>query len=449
MGEARSRSKAPSPKREPSSSAAIGEHPKKAAKAEKQVDSIPLRDKPELKWREMSIVTEEVERACKNATSLGDVKTQISDSTKLEPKKPFEDFRANLMETRLRSRVAHEQPTPQDTIVLDDESDDCPASNNDDGQFLPLKTTRKKRVSSLSLNENQGIKKGRGKGNKNKQASKETLREELKQSKAQIEALRAAELKVDNDLQRLKPAVSSLFSSGTKTNTHPFIGVKKAIIDNKEDLKFEMIGSAIEDRFIEQIYDGCLLPSTDTCQWSDVGGLEEVKKSMKEVVIDPLRRPDIFTGLRAAPKGVLLYGPPGTGKTLIARCIASPCQSNFFNVSASKLTSKWVGDGEKTVQALFAVARAMQPSVFFIDEVDSVLSKRTEKENESSKKMKTEFLVQMVSAATKTENDQILVIGATNRPADLDEAVRRRFQNKILIPLPDAQEEDLTDISGL
>ncbi|KAK3918473.1 Fidgetin-like protein 1 [Frankliniella fusca] len=151
-----------------------------------------------------------------------------------------------------------------------------------------------------------------------------------------------------------------------------------------------MIGSAIEDRFIDQIYDGCLLAKCDT-EWSDIGGLEEVKKSLKEVVIDPLRRPDIFTGLRAAPK---------------ARCIASQCQSSFFNVSASKLTSKWVGDGEKNVQALFAVARSflssfgfsnrtMQPSVIFIDEVDSVLSKRTEKENDASKKMKTEFLVQM------------------------------------------------------
>ncbi|KAK3918474.1 Fidgetin-like protein 1 [Frankliniella fusca] len=173
-----------------------------------------------------------------------------------------------------------------------------------------------------------------------------------------------------------------------------------------------MIGSAIEDRFIDQIYDGCLLAKCDT-EWSDIGGLEEVKKSLKEVVIDPLRRPDIFTGLRAAPK---------------ARCIASQCQSSFFNVSASKLTSKWVGDGEKNVQALFAVARSflssfgfsnrtMQPSVIFIDEVDSVLSKRTEKENDASKKMKTEFLVQMSLLQWITPSFQLCTTMLGSKPA--------------------------------
>ncbi|KAE8738630.1 hypothetical protein FOCC_FOCC015882 [Frankliniella occidentalis] len=180
--------------------------------------------------------------------------------------------------------------------------------------------------------------------------------------------------------------------------------------------------------------------------WSDIGGLVEVKKSMKEMVIDPMRRPDIFTGLRAAPNGVLLYGPPGTGKTLIARRIASQCNSTFFNVSASKLTSKWVVQLSRCIghckvfisYNIHISNRAMQPSVIFIDEVDSILSKRTEKENESSKKMKTEFLVQMEGAATgSNQNDKILVIGATNRPSDLDEAVRRRFQKKFLIPLPD------------
>ena len=96
------------------------------------------------------------------------------------------------------------------------------------------------------------------------------------------------------------------------------------------------------------------------------------------MVVLPMMRPDIFTGLRAPPKGLLLFGPPGTGKTLIGKCIASQSGSTFFSISASSLTSKWVGEGEKMVRALFAVAKVHQPSVVFIDEIDSLLTSRSE-----------------------------------------------------------------------
>ena len=96
------------------------------------------------------------------------------------------------------------------------------------------------------------------------------------------------------------------------------------------------------------------------------------------MVVLPMMRPDIFTGLRAPPKGLLLFGPPGTGKTLIGKCIASQSGSTFFSISASSLTSKWVGEGEKMVRALFAVAKVHQPAVVFIDEIDSLLTSRSE-----------------------------------------------------------------------
>ncbi|ELK12692.1 fidgetin-like protein 1 isoform X2 [Pteropus alecto] len=171
--------------------------------------------------------------------------------------------------------------------------------------------------------------------------------------------------------------------------------------------------------------------------WDDIAGVEFAKATIKEVVVWPMLRPDIFTGLRGPPKGILLFGPPGTGKTLIGKCIASQSGATFFSISASSLTSKWVGEGEKMVRALFAVARSQQPAVIFIDEIDSLLSQRGDGEHESSRRMKTEFLVQLDGATTAPE-DRVLVVGATNRPQEIDEAARRRLAKRLYIPLPEA-----------
>ncbi|XP_073824914.1 fidgetin isoform X2 [Musca autumnalis] len=170
--------------------------------------------------------------------------------------------------------------------------------------------------------------------------------------------------------------------------------------------------------------------------WNEIAGLEYAKSIIKEAVVYPLLRPDIFTGLRRPPRGILLFGPPGTGKTLIGKCIASQSKSTFFSISSASLTSKWMGEGEKMVRTLFAVAVARQPSVIFIDEIDSLLSKRSESENEGTRRLKTEFLVRLDGAAT-SDDDRILIVGATNRPQELDEAVRRRFIKRLYVPLPD------------
>ncbi|KAH6789529.1 AAA-type ATPase family protein [Perilla frutescens var. frutescens] len=186
----------------------------------------------------------------------------------------------------------------------------------------------------------------------------------------------------------------------------------------------EMINSAIVDH-------------SPSVKWEDIAGLELAKQTLMEMIILPTKRRDLFTGLRKPAKGLLLFGPPGTGKTLLAKAVASESNATFFNVSASSLTSKWVGEGEKLVRTLFQVAISRQPSVIFIDEIDSIMSTRTESENEASRRLKSEFLVQFDGVASNS-GDLVTVIGATNKPQELDDAVLRRLVKRIYIPLPDA-----------
>ncbi|KAJ0180283.1 hypothetical protein K1T71_003687 [Dendrolimus kikuchii] len=191
----------------------------------------------------------------------------------------------------------------------------------------------------------------------------------------------------------------------------------------------------IDPKMIELI-ESEIIDKGTPIDWEDIAGLQLAKSVIQEAVVWPLLRPDIFTGLRRPPKGILLFGPPGTGKTLIGKCIASQCNATFFSISASSLTSKWIGDGEKMVRALFAVAVCHQPAVIFIDEIDSLLTQRSDSEHEATRRIKTEFLVQFDGAATGDE-DRILIVGATNRPQELDEAARRRLVKRLYIPLPD------------
>lgn len=192
----------------------------------------------------------------------------------------------------------------------------------------------------------------------------------------------------------------------------------------------------LEPKMIERIMNE-IMDYGPPVNWDDIAGVEFAKATIKEIVVWPMMRPDIFTGLRGPPKGILLFGPPGTGKTLIGKCIASQSGATFFSISASSLTSKWIGEGEKMVRALFAVARCHQPAVIFIDEIDSLLSQRGDGEHEASRRIKTEFLVQLDGATTSSE-DRILVVGATNRPQEIDEAARRRLVKRLYIPLPEA-----------
>jgi vacuolar protein-sorting-associated protein 4 len=148
-----------------------------------------------------------------------------------------------------------------------------------------------------------------------------------------------------------------------------------------------------------------------------------------------MKFPQLFQGKRKPWKGILLYGPPGTGKSYLAKACATEAKGTFYSVSAANIVNKWMGESERLVKSLFELARSTKPSVIFIDEIDSLMSNRSEGENDATRRIKTEFLVQMQGVGK--DDDGILVLGATNIPWDLDPAVRRRFQKKIYISLPD------------
>lgn len=182
--------------------------------------------------------------------------------------------------------------------------------------------------------------------------------------------------------------------------------------------------------------------SGDPITFQDIAGLKDAKQTVMELVCWPMKRPDLFTGLRRGPNGMLLFGPPGTGKTLIGKAIAHESGATFFSISSSSLTSKWIGEGEKLVRTLFAVAAYREPAVVFIDEIDSLLTQRKSDENEASRRIKTEFLVQLDGTGTSGQG-RVLVIGATNRPQELDDAARRRFVKRLYIPLPEAADREI------
>ncbi|GLT34806.1 hypothetical protein SLA2020_093010 [Shorea laevis] len=178
--------------------------------------------------------------------------------------------------------------------------------------------------------------------------------------------------------------------------------------------------------------------------FADIGALEETKDSLQELVMLPLRRPDLFKGGLLKPcRGILLFGPPGTGKTMLAKAIAKEAGASFINVSMSTITSKWFGEDEKNVRALFTLAARVSPTIIFVDEVDSMLGQRSRVgEHEAMRKIKNEFMAHWDGLLTKP-GERILVLAATNRPFDLDEAIIRRFERRIMVGLPSLENREM------
>ncbi|KAL9613621.1 MAG: hypothetical protein Q9167_001849 [Letrouitia subvulpina] len=187
-------------------------------------------------------------------------------------------------------------------------------------------------------------------------------------------------------------------------------------------------------------------PEDIPVSFHDIGGLGDIIDELKESVIYPLTMPYLYShtsSLLSAPSGVLLYGPPGCGKTMLAKALAHESGATFINLHISTLTEKWYGDSNKLVNAVFSLARKLQPSIVFIDEIDAVLGQRRSGEHEASGMVKAEFMTLwdgLTSSNTAGESQRILVLGATNRIQDIDEAILRRMPKKFAVPLPSSSQ---------
>ncbi|KIK85956.1 hypothetical protein PAXRUDRAFT_831938 [Paxillus rubicundulus Ve08.2h10] len=195
------------------------------------------------------------------------------------------------------------------------------------------------------------------------------------------------------------------------------------------------------DEYERTIAKEVIHPDSISVCFQDIAGLDLIVSSLRESVLYPLMCPKIFAStspLLTAPKGVLLYGPPGCGKTMIARALAKESGATFINIAASALTNKWFGESNKLVAGLFSLARKMQPAIIFVDEIDTFLRERRSDDHEVMGMMKAEFMTSWDGLTSGT--DQILVLGATNRPMDIDPAILRRMPKRFAVGLPNAEQ---------
>ena len=233
--------------------------------------------------------------------------------------------------------------------------------------------------------------------------------------------------------KKANKTLESLLKFDENKYNHPVYEQKKQEIEKKiqelESKKKKVAnkeggdGEDDEDAKLKEQLSGTLVTEMPNVSWDDVAGLENAKRALKEAVILPIQYPQLFEGKRQPWKGILLYGPPGTGKSYLAKAAATETKGRFFSVSAANIVSKFMGESERLIKALFD------------------LSARSEGENEATRRLKTEFLIQMQGVGK--DDKGILVLGATNIPWGLDPAVRRRFQKKIYISLPEAKARKL------
>uniref|UniRef100_A0A8D8XXM5 Katanin p60 ATPase-containing subunit A1 n=1 Tax=Cacopsylla melanoneura TaxID=428564 RepID=A0A8D8XXM5_9HEMI len=221
-----------------------------------------------------------------------------------------------------------------------------------------------------------------------------------------------------------------------ENNCHHLYGKQPVAYTKLEKLNIEIK----LDKYEKRIATNLIVPEDIKASWKDIAGLDHVKKDLYQTVIFPMKHKDVLkeSKLLKPPKGILMYGPPGCGKTLIAKATAKEADVNFINLDISTVMDKWYGEGGKLATAIFSLAAKIQPCIIFIDEIDSLCSRRgSESEHEASRRVKSELLVQMDGLSSEEDSTKVvMVLAATNFPWDIDEALRRRLEKRIYIPLP-------------
>ncbi|MFX1313024.1 MAG: AAA family ATPase [Promethearchaeota archaeon] len=239
---------------------------------------------------------------------------------------------------------------------------------------------------------------------------------------------------IEEYLERAKILKSHL--SGTKPRFGKD-GKSQIISKDGADKEYGIEAVSSEEQELLDMISGTIVTESPNVKWDDIAGLQSVKQALREAIVLPIAKPELFTGARRPWSGILLFGPPGCGKTLLAKAAATECKATFFSASSADLLSKWLGESEKLISGLFKIARLKAPSLIFMDEIDSIATKRGEGvESGGERRVKTQLLSE-IQGLKSTHDKPLLVLGATNRPWDIDTAMLSRFEKRVHVPLPD------------
>ncbi|QIW24131.1 ATP-binding protein [Sulfolobus sp. S-194] len=274
--------------------------------------------------------------------------------------------------------------------------------------------------------------------------SAQSMLEDMARKYAILAVKADKEGKAEDAINNYKKAIEILSQLIALYPDSPSIKVYEQMI-NEYKKRIEVLKEAVpaSGSELKQIdIEDLIVKEKPKVSFKDIVGLDDVKEALREAIIYPTKRPDLFP--LGWPRGILLYGPPGCGKTMIAAAVANEIDSYFIQVDAASIMSKWLGEAEKNVAKVFNKAREIskkeeKPVIIFIDELDALLGIYNS-ENGGEVRVRNQFLKEMDGLQDKSENYKVYVIGATNKPWRLDEPFLRRFQKRIYVRLPDFQQ---------